>query len=236
MASPDYITINGVSSNTLDLWCDTPPVPPLARQKYTSWDLAIDENGISPDDVYENLSYTVKLYRFKQPNDLDNAQIYAFLKNGRTLEISRLSGYYFKIKSLSVQVSGDYDNNKIIYAVTFTLSPFKYLIDNEEITAEKGGTIQNTGTRFSRPVYKITGTGSINLIVNGETLTINNDLATVDGIFYVDCERMLVYNSANQNLMPKTSGKLPFLAVGTNSITWTGNVTSVKVTKNERCY
>lgn len=229
--SPDHIIVNGVSSNTLNLWMDTPPVPPMARQKYTTWASNNDTMGTTPDNVFEDSTYTVQLYAFK-PDNYDNTSVYSFFSDVTTLEISRHPGYYYKVKQTAVSSDEDYDGNRIKYTVTFKLSPFRYSVENPEITVSKGEFITNNGTRYSKPYYQITGSGTVNFYVNGKLLKI----ADLDGVINIDCERMVAYAPDGTNLLPKTTGELPFLASGANQITWSGTVSSVKLRVNERWY
>lgn len=115
-------------------------------------------------------------------------------------------------------------------AVNFTVMPFAYAIDNPEIAISSGDVVTNSGTIFAQPIYKIVGNGTVNLIVNGETLTINN---LSGGEFVIDTQRMIAYEGTTVKLN-QTVGKLPFLAVGDNIIAWNGDVTSVKIIKNAR--
>lgn len=231
MTSPDYIKINGVSSHTINVWVDTPPVPPMARQKYTVWTSKNDIQGTTADNVYEDITYAVTMYVFKDEN-YNNTEIYSFFSAAETLEISRVPEFYYKIKQVAVDASEDYDGNRIRYTVTFKLSPFRYSIENPAITLAKNDIVTNKGTRYSKPLYRIEGSGDISLIVNGESLQIKD----VSEVVNIDCERLVIYDDAGNNFLPKSNGKLPFLASGENLITWFGNVTQCTVKMNERWY
>lgn len=227
----DYIKINGISSETLNLWADTPPVPSMAKQKYTSWVNASDEGGTTADDTFEDVTLNFDLYSFFDEN-YDNTAVYQYFSNAQTLEFSRHEGFYYKIKQVSVTCEGQYDGNRMKYRASFKLSPFRYAVNNPEIEVTSGDVIENSGSRYSRPVYTLTGSGTATITVNGETFTIND----LSGTAVIDCTRMVVYDlTSGDNLLPKTSGKLPFLAVGNNVISYT-NVTSLTLKKNERWY
>lgn len=232
--SADWFMLNGVSSETIpDIYVDTPSVPPMAKQRYTRYQTGADEDGVSPDNTFEDLSYPITFYTFNRKS-FDNSDIYKFLANPRTLQISRLNGFYFKVNEIEVgnpeNVSGGL---KIRYNVNFRLAPFKYRTSNPEIAVTSGSIVTNTGTRYSRPIFRITGTGDIKLNVNGEVFEINglsdNQQVTIDS------SRYITY-SGNNLFYAKTKGLYPFLAVGDNLISWEGNISSVNVTNNERCY
>ena len=56
ITSRDYFLLDGVSSATVGLYVDTPPIPPLAKLRYTTWQTGIDMDNASPDDVFENIT------------------------------------------------------------------------------------------------------------------------------------------------------------------------------------
>ncbi|MDE6796842.1 MAG: hypothetical protein K2J36_02355 [Ruminococcus sp.] len=232
--SPDYFVINGVSSRTIpDIYVDTPSVPPMAQQRYTTYQNGADEDGTSPDNTFENISYTLTFYTFDR-TDFDNTDIYSFLANAETLSISRLDGYYFKVREVHPETPENVSQGrKIRYRIGFTLAPFRYFTDNPEITVSDGDVIKNSGTRYSRPVFKIVGNGDIKLNVNGETFEVRGLDAGVETV--IDSSRYITY-SVNDLFFNRTIGKYPFLAVGDNIVSWEGDVRSVKIVKNERCY
>ena len=232
--TPDWFILDGVSSDTIkDIYVDTPAVPPMAKQRYTRYQTGADEDGVSPDNTFEDLTYTLIFYTFDREN-FDNRDIYSFFANPHTLQISRLKGFYFKIHEIEISNPENISQGKKIrYTVTFKLAPFKYFTDNDEVEVKKGQIISNRGTRYSRPIFKILGTGDIKLKVNGETFEVNG--LTENQQVIIDSSRYITY-SGNNLFYAKTKGQYPFLAVGDNLIEWEGNISSVNVTKNERCY
>lgn len=232
--SVDWFMVNGVSSDTIpDIYVDTPSVPPMAKQRYTRYQTGADEDGVSPDNTFEDLSYALTFYTFNRTS-FDNSNIYAFLANARTLQISRLNGFYFKVHEVQIDNPENVSKGmKIRYNVNFTLAPFKYLTDNPEILVTSGSIITNRGTRYSRPIFRIVGTGDIKLNVNGEVFEVTG--LSENQQIIVDTSRYMTY-SGNNLFYTKTKGKYPFLASGNNIISWEGDISSVYVTKNERCY
>lgn len=236
--SKDDFLINGVSIRTIpDIYVDTPSVPPMAQQRYTTYQNGSDEDGTAPDNTFENISYSLTFYTFDRKS-FDNSDIYAFLANAekppRTLQVSRLKGFYFKIREVHPETPENIANGeKIRYRVSFTLSPFKYLTDNPETSIQSGDIVTNRGTRYSRPVFRITGTGDIKLTVNDETFEVKGLSENQEVV--IDSSRYITY-SGNELFHNRTNGKYPFLAVGDNNVSWEGNISDVKVIRNERCY
>ena len=113
--------------------------------------------------------------------------------------------------------------------IKFLCKPFRYAVENEPITLNSPQTLNVGGSYPCEPVYKIYGTGNINFIVNGETLQIKD----VSEHIVIDTNRLIAYKN-DTVLVNKTVGLYPMLGVGDNSISWTGTVSKVEITKNER--
>lgn len=231
--SPDSFSINGVECSTVNVWCDTPPVPPMAKQRYTTYQTSADEDGTTSDESFEDISYKLTFYTFDSEN-YDNREIYAYIMGAKTLSISRLEGLYFKVKQVDLtSAEASFKGSKIKYTATFTLAPFKYSTDNEEIELSNGDYIENTGSRYARPILEITGDGECTFDMNGDTFTLTLDDETV----IVDSERYVVYNKSSGAVKHNAvSGWYPMLNTGINQLSWTGDVSSVKIKKNERWY
>lgn len=223
-------SINGVSARTVGLVVDTLTPPPMAQQRYTVWRTGADTDLTAPDGEFDSPEYRISARVLCKPA-FDNSAVYAFLSAARTLTLSILDGYYFRVQ----QVAGIYPmtahhGNEQTYDITFILAPFKYLIDNPEITVETD-IVTNPGNRYSRPIWKLTGcAGNTALTVNGQTLTI-----AASGTIYVDTERMLVYDDGNNNILPKTAGLLPLLQPGVNAVSYSG-ASGLTVCINGRCW
>lgn len=230
--SKDYFKINGTSCVTVGLYCDTPPVPAMAEQRYTDYQVGADEDSSIPDDSFKDVSYTLKAYTFSDGTDFNNNEIYKFLANASTLEISRYEGFYFKVKKVSaITPTIKADGRRIDYQIKLTLAPFKYSLDNETITLTSGNTITNNGSRYSKPTLYITGTGNVEISCNGDKMQLFN----LDGSeIVVDSARMITFKG-DKLINSQVDGLYPMLSSGNNKISWTGTA-SIKLKKNERWY
>lgn len=230
----DWFKINGISSNSLGLLVDTPAVPPMARQRFTTYQVGTDEDGTYPDNSFEDITYNLIFYTIAR-QDFDNTDIYAFLANAETLEISRLSGYYYKIRQLALDNPENlFRGDKIRYKLNFKLAPFRYFAEKSAISlTQNGGTVQNNGTRYSKPIFEIVGTGDISINVNGKNFEIKG-LSDSQKVI-VDSSKYITY-SGSELFHNRTVGQYPFLNVGENVVSWGGNVENVEISRNERCY
>lgn len=232
VSSKDYIYINGVSSNTVGLYIDMPPVPPIALRRGTNYNVGGEADAFSLENGYDDITVKIKAFVF-YAEDFDNSELNSYLNNVKTLQTSRNTKFYYKVKRVtSVSASVSADGKKIKYDISFLCYPFKYYVENPEIPLTHGIIIENKGKLFSRPVFRFNVSGTLKLGVNGTAITVFN--MRNDANVVVDCERMIAYSG---NEMLKTSGYFPMLAVGQNKITWAAReVLSASVIVNARCY
>ena len=111
--------------------------------------------------------------------------------------------------------------------VILDTQPFKYSVnaagDALELTAPT--TIRNSGTVYSEPIITVFGSGDVTLTINGADFP----LYGVEESITIDSEMMEVFKGdTNQN--GKYGGaKFPRFEVGKNEISWTGNVSKIKI-------
>jgi phage-related protein len=232
--SPDEFKINGVSCKSVNVWCDTPPVPPMAQRRYTTYDSGYDEDSTVPDESFEDIPYTLTFFTFDNQN-YSNSDIYNFFANAKTLQISKLSGFYYKIrKVVSVEPSVSYRGSKIKYTARLVLAPFRYSTsDDYESFSSQNISIENNGNRFSKPIIEVYGR-VITISVNGDELfSIHLSAAKT---LVIDSEKLITYDKSNgEIIMNAVSGKYPLLNIGQNSLVFTGS-SQIKVKRNERWY
>lgn len=234
----DSVFLDGISLYSLGYAAEMPqPVPP-AKQRYTVWQSG-DTDHSSADDSFEDVEYTVTVRKFRSPNDFKATDLYELSASAKRLIISRHPGRYYRIKRLiGISPVAQHHGNELIYRITFALAPFAYHVDNTTHTMDtQHYQLTNPGTRYSRPLYKVTHstTGDTDLSVNGQVLRINKDASSP---LYIDCERMIAYNSSSENETIYTNGPFPFLSPGENLMSLISGTThyAFDVTGNWRDY
>lgn len=227
----DYsFTIDGVSSDDFGIFVSTLQPVPHAQQRYTTG-YTREPFGI-PDDVFEPIGYSIDFYKFF-PEDMDDSALRAFLINGQTLQLSTYPDVCFKILTMNVtETSGTADNERINYHLSFTLNPFRYGLDNKWISVESGGTVENVGTWYSKPIIELTKPdGDITITINDVDYELKN---LQNDVTYIDSSRHILYLGTNALIVGHDNGRLPQLDVGENVISWTGTVESVRIRTNWR--
>lgn len=231
VSDTEKFTLDGVSSDTLGLFCDYLQPMNMAEQKYSEYNTGEDEPLVIPDEVYSNIPYQIRFYTFLD-EDYNDTAIKAFCANKNILTLSRYPDYYFKIRRISLTAAdGSGYGKRIDYVLALSIAPFRYVTDNPQVILSAGDDIINEHSRYSKPEFEITGSGNITLTVNGSEFTVKG-LETNQTII-IDSIRHVTY-SGNTLLTGKTNGKYPLLNVGSNTVTWTGNVSSIKYKGNWR--
>ncbi|MDD3173353.1 MAG: hypothetical protein PHF63_06805 [Herbinix sp.] len=119
-----------------------------------------------------------------------------------------------------------YTHNTYSFTVKFKVDPFFYYNNGQQkkTYVTQPVTIYNSGTIYSEPYIRINGSGNIMLTVNGQVITLTEIVDYIE----LDSALMVAYkDTLNQG--SKMSGDFPIFDVGKNSISWSGNVTSIEI-------
>lgn len=221
-------SVNGVSACTVGLCVDTLDPPPMAQPRYSAYAVGRESDLILRDEDFDDIEYHISA-RVIRPESYDNSAIYAYLNGAKTLRIAKLPGKEYRVQRvLGIVPTARLRGIECAYDIGFVLAPFKYAADEETVTV--GSTIENPGTRYSRPIFTGTAEAGATLTVDGDTLTFTAAMAA----FTVDAERMIV---ANGNVLDTihTNGNLPMLQPGTNTVR-TAGITNLRCKVNARWY
>ena len=106
--------------------------------------------------------------------------------------------------------------------IVFECKPQRFLKTGDNIiTIQNSLTIMNPTGFEAYPLFKVTGTSGV-LTVNGNSIT----FSSIDGFVMLDCELQDAYKE-NINKNSTISGTFPVLKPGSNTIRWTGGISSV---------
>lgn len=105
-------------------------------------------------------------------------------------------------------------------SVPLTLQPYKYFASsyNTSISLTSGQSVTNLGTQPAKPIFTLTGTGSVTLTVGSQRFILQN----VTGGVVIDCEKQVVTD------LTKTISRMewvysypfPVLPTGSTVISW----------------
>lgn len=106
--------------------------------------------------------------------------------------------------------------------IVFECKPQRFLKTGDNIIAIQNSlTIMNPTGFEAYPLFKVTGTSGV-LTVNGNSIT----FSSIDGFVMLDCELQDAYKETT-NKNSTVSGTFPVLKPGSNTISWTGGISSV---------
>ena len=159
--------------------------------------------------------------------DIDN--IIAWLQGEGNIQFSNEPEKYYRVK-----IFDQIDYEKLLRfrtaEVKLYTQPFKYSATERLKTLSVSGLttaeVRNAGNYFSKPQVTFTGTGTVNISVNGVQKCVL-DLGTGDSIT-LDADKQEAYTGAVLKNR-KMDGNFITLDVGKNTITWTGNLSKIEI-------
>ena len=247
LVSQDKMYINGVSSDTVGLYIDTPPMPSFSDLSYSDFSTAgRSESMVLSNKMRENIVLHVNAYTFNYGADVN--EIYGFIAGAKTVRFND-DLYEYRVKKVKGIVPTYKNLGKNYLQIQFECSPYRYAVDNSPIltpnerTSSISKVFQTVGNVYSEPKIILRGVaGETTVTVNGVPLHFD---ATTDGFIYIDIPRMKIYR-LNQDeeyetmVMEKTQGafwNFKFIPSETdyNAVTVQGDILhGIAIYKNER--
>lgn len=115
--------------------------------------------------------------------------------------------------------------------VVFLVHPIKYFKDNPKVSVSNGENVLNRGNVNAQPYIELIGDGNTVITINGRRTVLED----IQGSITLDMKNKMVYSgnlSAWEKLVREENSVFPYLDVGENEITWSGDFT-IKMVKNE---
>jgi phage-related protein len=181
------------------------------------------------DGSYKSYERTVSFYL---PKLIDISTIIEKFHDGKN-EI--VFGYQPDSLFYAEYISASYHRNgphAYTLDVKLMMQPFRYPKNVAPVVLTNAGTIENIGTVYSEPIIEIEGNGDVSLTIGKKTmhLTVNNKAT-------IDCRqgKQNIFNASGsvQNTLRKRGGFFE-IPVGSNGVTYTGDVRKVIIRPNWR--
>ena len=228
----NYIIWNGKDSRDIDklLICELPPITkPNMRAKETVID-GVD-GSIIEELGYESYDKTIAI-GLKVGADVDKISEY-FTGNGEIVFSNEPEKYYIAriIKNIDYQRLLRYR----VATVTFRVQPFKFSrveVPRQATSDRTSMIVENLGNHTAKPIITINGSGTVYLTLNGNAIC-NYTFPTGENTVVLDSEKQDAYLNGtlkNRNM----SGEFPIFQKGNNTLSWSGTVTSITITKYSR--
>ncbi len=220
-----WFTFKGIDSREMGVIVTAMPETVRAERRIESITVAGRNGSLHKDEgVYESYDRTIECALIKRAK-LD--EIAAWLVGSGEMIFSTEPDKVYRVtianKISITQMMRVFQKFQIV----LDTQPFKYSInaisDTLDLTAPT--VIRNSGTVYSEPLIAVYGSGDITLTINGTDFP----LYGVNESITIDSEMMEVFKgNANQN--SKYGGvEFPRFEVGQNEISWTGNVSKIKI-------
>ncbi|MGN1044321.1 MAG: distal tail protein Dit [Acutalibacteraceae bacterium] len=189
-------------------------------------------------DVSDNIGYAAydKLVKIGLYDNYDVDRISHFFSGtGKVIFSNEPDKYY------ESEITEQIDFERLVRfrtaVVKFHTQPFKYLVDEKPVETEindeiKEIKVMNVGFEESKPIITLTGKDTVEISVNGYAqfqVNIDDGYITVNSKLQ-ECYKDNTYNLKNHNM----GGEFPVLQPGENTVTWTGNLTKIKVELESR--
>lgn len=211
----------------------TSVLPPITKPKMRTQVLTLDgrDGSIITPLGFEAYKKTVKI---GLTNGYDINDIIAWLNGAGQLVFSTEPEKYY-----NAQIIEAVDYERLLRfktaEIVFDVQPFKYSTTERTRTFDVAGAqfikIANAGNYTAKPLINIKGSGTINFSVNGvQAFTL--ELQTNDNITLDSAEQEAYDDNGLRNRA--MNGNFPVLAIGTNTLSWTGTITEIQISKYSR--
>lgn len=222
------IIFNNKSSADCRIQVAHPPGYAYPERDYTITHIPGRNGDIIQDNgCYKNVERTYEV-SFDAPNEdfatyanAVSAWLHSTTGYAR-LEDSYEPNYYRMATYQESNIFENLYNQAGTATIVFECKPQRFLKTGDNIiTIQNSLTIMNPTGFEAYPLFKVTGTSGV-LTVNGNSIT----FSSIDDFVMLDCELQDAYKE-NINKNSAISGTFPVLKTGSNTISWTGDISSV---------
>ena len=222
------IIFNNKSSADCRIQVAHPPRYAYPERDYTITHIPGRNGDIIQDNgCYKNVERTYEV-SFDAPNEdfatyanAVSAWLHSTTGYAR-LEDSYEPNYYRMATYQESNIFENLYNQAGTATIVFECKPQRFLKTGDNtITIQNSLTIMNPTGFEAYPLFKVTGTSGV-LTVNGNSIT----FSSIDDFVMLDCELQDAYKETT-NKNSTVSGTFPVLKPGSNTISWTGDISSV---------
>lgn len=183
----NYITVDGVSSRTVGLFCKQLPVWPIAMQGFNAITVAGRlDNLYQPSRHYNDIQIDIEAVFIGLFID----DVVKYFAEGKKLVLSNMPDRYGIIRQLVAIDQKRAGNGALELKITLKLAPFKYYITEPDSYSSSPALFTTFGNIYSEPLIVMKGcSDGASITVNGTTLTTSG----LTGDIYVDVPNHVVY-------------------------------------------
>lgn len=229
----DYIILNGVNSNTITGLLIS-KLPPITKPKQRT---TVEEIDGRDGDIVTKLGYSAydKEIQIGLYGNYDINEVIKYFNNEGAIVFSNEADKYY-----NYQILDQIDYEKLITfktaKVKMHVQPFKYPVTETAINISGETTVTNAGNIYARPTLNITGTGLLEIDLNGIQI-FSVDLGETEASITIDTAKMEAYDPSTTNLMNRqVTGDYSLFKIeaGNNTVEITGTVSNATISNYTR--
>lgn len=228
-----FVEYNGVKNSDVNIYATRPNIPAAIR-KNTVYKLpGVDGDLYGHEDAVEDITIDVKFGFFGPPDKwmdmFRGAKKWLLTKLSGKLVFSDDPEFFYKVKTVSINTATRTVKTIGEFTASFVCEGYQYLKSG---AYECGmDDVKYNPYSLSKPVYRITGEGMCNLVVNGKTMTAN-----VGQEIIINTDTMLAYrsNGTLQNTLISGDYENLWLVQGENTVSITSGF-ALSIIPNWRC-
>ena len=241
MAVTNEMTFGGISSTTYSVIVAGYGEYGAPRRVVESYSIPGRNGNVTIDQGhYENITIKYDIVVHATSHATFKSTVDAY-RNAIVSQLGyqRLTDTYHTGEYRMARYAGGFDNeptfhgSSAVFTIEFDCKPQRFLTTGETATAVTSGSSITNATKFaSEPLIEITGDGT--LYIGDYSLVLD---AGASNPVHIDCELMEAYeiNSSDEivnrnNLVTYQDGTFPRIEPGANLVTYSGNITAVKIT------
>ncbi|MBZ9608628.1 phage tail protein [Clostridium estertheticum] len=228
MLKEGEIYFNNNTSINLNLFLEEYPSIPISSEEYE--EIPVEgKNGMLfiNKGTYPNKVVPFNFTILSEEIEVDFDKVYEWLSQieDNRFVFGRADRCYIVKKIIFGDLQKEFRNIGN-FSVNFIFEPFKSDLEKiEHIITTDNYTFEYIGNAPAESLIKIYGNGNIQITINGETMQILN----VDNYIEIDSKRMQVRNADLTSKDDDTLGDYTVFEKGTNTISYTNNVTKIIV-------
>lgn len=224
------VTINGVSSDTIS-GLQILELPPITKPKMRR---TIDTIDGRAGDIVTKLGYDAydKKIRILLHDSYTLQTVTSFFNTSGEIVFSNDPGMVYKFETLE-KIDFERAVKFKTAEITFHVQPYKLSQTEQPKTITSSPTtVTNSGNAVSAPVYSITGSGTVEILLDGSgAISVN----MADGQIVIDTDNLEAsLEGVLKNRRVTGSYESLWLTPGNHSIAWSGTVSSIIITNYSR--
>lgn len=221
------IAFNGIRTKQKGIAVTTRPKIPMPVKRVQYVEVAgMDGSLTVSDGTYQDIAINVDMNFVRSPKWWHETarEVRNWLNGPGILRLDNLYGWHYRVKQASISETDNVSKMGGKFTAQFLCEPFQYKDGGDDFLLLEECLI-NPYFRCM-PVYRIEGSGSKTLTVNGKQWTIN----VTGNHIIIDAEKKLVYNDNKVNLRTQTQGEFSdlYLENGVNTITLSSGTLKIK--------